>query len=71
MQHKNLASERTRLGLNQTECAKMLGVSINTLVRYEADVDAMPCVTLRKACDLFGCSVEYLLDLTDERLPRS
>ena len=70
MQHRNLASERIRLGMNQTDCSKALGVTIKLLVKYEANADAMPADFVKRAADYFGCSSDYLLDLTDERLPR-
>lgn len=69
MQHRNLASERVRIGLNQTECSKELGVTIKMLVKYESDSDAMPADFVKRAADFFGCSSDYLLDMTEERLP--
>lgn len=67
MKHKNLASERERLGLNQEECAEKLGVSMYLLGKYEADCDAMPGEFIKKAAEFFHCSAAYLLDMTDER----
>lgn len=71
MQHRNLASERIRLGLNQTECSKELGVTLKMLVKYEADAGSMPADFVKRAADFFGCSSDYLLDMTEERLPRA
>lgn len=71
MKHKNLASERIRLGLNQTECSKELGVTLKMLVKYEADAGSMPADFVKRAADFFGCSSDYLLDMTEERLPRA
>ena len=71
MQHRNLASERIRLGLNQTECSKELGVTLKMLVKYEADAGSMPVDFVKRAADFFGCSSDYLLDMTEERLPRA
>ena len=67
MKHRNLASERIRLGMNQTECASELGVTLGLLVKYEADSDTMPGDFVKKASEYFGCSSDYLLDLTEER----
>lgn len=67
MSHKNLASERVRVGMNQTDCAAALGVSIKKLVKYEADAGCMPGDFVKRAADFFDCSTDYLLDLTDER----
>lgn len=71
MQHRNLASERIRLGLNQTECSKELGVTLKMLVKYESDAGSMPADFVKRAADFFGCSSDYLLDMTEERLPRA
>ena len=67
MKHKNLASERIRIGMNQTECAEKLGVTLKMLGKYEADYDSMPGDFVKKAAEFFGCSTDYLLDMTDER----
>ena len=67
MKHKNLASERVRIGMNQTECAKQLDVTLKMLGKYESDYDTMPGDFVKKAAEFFGCSTDYLLDRTDER----
>lgn len=69
MQHKNLASERTRLGLTQTQLAEALGTNIKAITRYERNTGLMPADFVKKASEFFGCSADYLLDATEERLP--
>ena len=69
MAHRNLASERVRLGMTQTELAKMLGVSLSTVGKWENDISSMTTSAVQKAADFFGCSTDYLADRTDERLP--
>lgn len=71
MQHRNLASERIRLGMNQKSCAEALSVSLKLLVKYESDAGEMPADFVKRAADFFGCSADYLLDMTDDRLPRA
>ncbi len=71
MQHKNLASERVRLGMNQTDCSKKLGVTVKMLVKYEGDAGSMPADFVMRAADFFGCSSDYLLDMTEDRLPKA
>lgn len=66
--HHNLASERVRLGMTQKQLAERLGCSFKTLWKWEKDIDSMPVETLRAASRLFGCSVDYLLDMTAERV---
>jgi len=69
---KNLASERVRLGMSQSDLAETLGVgSYKTIGKYEEDETQMPPKVLSDAATLFGCSVDYLLGRTDERLPRT
>ena len=70
MKHRNLASERIRVGLNQTKCADALKVSVKLLVKYESNADEMPADFVKRAADFFGCSADYLLDMTDDRLPK-
>lgn len=67
--HFNLAAERVRHGMNQTELAECLGTSLKTISKYESDAMNMPPEFVMKAADLFGCSTDYLYDRTDERLP--
>lgn len=67
MRHKNLASERVRLGMNQTECAGELNVTLGAICKYEANPDSMPADFVKRAAEYFGCSSDYLLDMTDER----
>lgn len=67
MKHRNLASERIRIGMNQKTCADALDVSIKLLVKYENDPGTMPADFVKRAANYFGCSSDYLLDMTDER----
>ena len=70
MRHRNLASERTRLGLSQEELANHLKSSIATIHEYETFKREMSTDFVIRASDFFGCSIDYLLDRTDERLPK-
>jgi len=67
MGHKNLASERVRLGMNQRECANALNVTFGAICKYESNPDSMPAEFVKRAAEYFGCSSDYLLDMTDER----
>lgn len=66
--HFNLASERTRVGLTQTQLADKLGCSLSSIGKWEKDISTMPSTMLDKATDIFGCSADYLLDKTENRL---
>ena len=67
MTPKNLAAERTRVDMTQAECATALGVSVKQLGKFEADAGTMPGEVVKKASELFGCSCDYLLGITDQR----
>ena len=71
MKHKNLASERVRLGLSQDKLASELGVSITTIHEYENFKRPMTTEFVADAADFFGCSIDYLLDRTDERIAQT
>ncbi len=71
MKHCNLAAERVRLKMTQEELAKKLGVTRNTISRWEGDISSMPGESIMKAASIFGCSIDYLLDETDDRLVRT
>ena len=70
MANKNMASERVRLNMTQEDMAKRLNIAVSTLCRYEKDADTIPPAILKKSADIFGCSTDYLLDLTPERVAR-
>ncbi|MDY4522480.1 MAG: helix-turn-helix transcriptional regulator [Atopobium sp.] len=64
---KNLASERTRLGLKQSEAASKLAVSPKTLAKYENEPTSMPGDFIIRACRFYLCNASYLLDMCEER----
>lgn len=68
MKHKNLASERVRIGMSQEELANELGLSTGTIHEYETFKRPMSLDFVANAADFFGCSIDYLLDRTDERI---
>jgi len=67
LKHFNLKSERVRIGLTQRELANELGCNVNTIVKWEQDISSMPCEVARKTAAFFNCSLDYLLDETEER----
>lgn len=71
MTHFNLASERVRLGMTQEQLSKELNCSVKTLGKWEKDLTTIPGETIKNAAQLFGCSIDYLLDQSEERLPRA
>lgn len=66
---RNIASERKRLGITQEELADRVDVSKSTVARWEQGVLPPFADALIAMHELFGCSIDYLLGLTDERKP--
>lgn len=68
-QINSIASERARFGWSQTDLGKKVGKDRKTVARWEADPSSMPIRSLIQLAKLFNCSTDYLLGLTDERVP--
>ena len=65
-----IASERIRRGMNQDDLAERMGVSRWVVVQWEKRPDEVPYRTLLELSELFECSPDYLVGMTDERLPK-
>ena len=67
----NMRAERVRHGMSLEEAAKIAGMHPNTLGRWErGEVDPL-AINLVKLADAYGCTAEYLLEITDDRNGRS
>ncbi len=64
-----IASERKRLGLSQAQLGKKMNKDRSTIGRWEADASIVDGEDLKHLADIFGCSVDYLLGRTHERVP--
>lgn len=63
----NIASERMKVGLKQADLARELDVSLKSLARWERGEFPPQARVLIRMHELFGCTVDYLLGLTEER----
>lgn len=63
----NIKSERTRLNLTQSELGKRVSVDAATIGRWEAEGSNIPSSKAIEMASLFGCSVDYLFGLCNER----
>lgn len=63
----NMRAERARIGKSAKEVSKIIGVSENTLLSWETGVKEPLASNLMKLADLYRCSPEYLLGMTDEQ----
>ena len=67
---KRIELERTRLGLNQIELARKLNLSSSASISQYESGDRVPSDDIKlKMCEIFDCSLDYLLGKTDIRNP--
>lgn len=66
-----IGSERTRIRMSQVQLAAYLNVSNKTVSTWEAGKSNCPSEELVKLAKLFGCSLDYLMAISNERLPKS
>lgn len=66
MVFRNLRSIREDNEIKQRELAALLNVSQNTYSQYETGVIALTSEVLIKLADYYRCSVDYLLDRTND-----
>ena len=58
---------REDMDMNQTEFAKLLGMSQTGYSKYETGENDIPTAVLIRLAEIHHTSVDYLLGLTDER----
>lgn len=61
MLYPNIAAERARNGLTLDALAAELGVTRKTIYNWE-NAGNIPASALEKMADLFGCTIDYLLN---------
>jgi transcriptional regulator with XRE-family HTH domain len=64
---KRLQNLREERGWSQREAANKLGLQQQSLQRYETDKILPGSEKLKDIVELFNCSADYLLGLTDEK----
>lgn len=64
---RNMRAERARMGLTTEQVAERIGVHKNAVSRWENGLAEPTAGNLVSLCRLYGCSPEYLLDMTDDR----
>lgn len=70
MNANNIASERVRLGMSQQDLAEKLSVSRDSVKDWESGDTAIRSSKLIEMADIFGCSLDYLMARSNERLTR-
>ena len=69
MKYERIRSLRIDRGLTQKQVAEYLNIKQNTYSQYEIGVLNYPIEAVGKLADLFGVSVDYLMDRTDVKEP--
>ena len=69
LKYENIRNLRIDRGYTQKQLGEYLGISQNTYSQYEIGVLNYPVDVLIKLSELYGVSVDYLLDLTNEKQP--
>lgn len=67
----NIAAERTRLKMSQQDLADELEVSRSAIGSWESGETPVKVNALCHMADLFGCSLDYLMARTDERINKA
>ncbi len=63
---KRIRDLREDRDLNQTQVAKMLGMSQTGYSKYETGENDLPTEVLIKLANFYGTSIDYILGITDE-----
>ena len=67
--YQRLRDLREDHDMNQTQLAKLLGMSQTGYSKYETGENDVPTAILIKLAGIYHTSVDYLLGLTDEEQP--
>ena len=68
MVENRIGSERIKKGLSQKDLAIKTGVSTKSVQNWERDAFRCPPRKLNTLADMFGCTVDYLLGRSEDRL---
>lgn len=69
---KRIEKERIRIGLNQIELAKRLNLSSSASISQYESGERTPGDDIKlKMCEIFSCSLDYLVGRTDIRNPEN
>ncbi len=65
--YRRIKDLRNDKDLNQTQVAKMLGMSQTGYSKYETGENDVPTAILIKLADFYQTSIDYILEQTDEK----
>ena len=64
----NIRGERSRLDMTQQDLADALHVAKSTVQRWEEGLNKPGTDKVAEMAGIFGCTTDYLLGVTEERL---
>ncbi|MBR6620828.1 MAG: helix-turn-helix transcriptional regulator [Clostridia bacterium] len=65
--YKRIRDLREDNDLNQTQVAKMLGMSQTGYSKYETGENDLPTAILIKLANFYNTSIDYILEQTDKK----
>ncbi len=67
--YKRIKDLREDMDLTQSAVANYLNMSQNGYSQYETDTNRIPVEVLKKLAIFYNTSIDYLVDLTDDKKP--
>lgn len=67
MMFNSIEAERARNGMSKEELATQIGISVKTYYNWLNGVNPIPSTALIKMSDIFGVTIDYLLNRDDQR----
>ena len=68
---ERIKNQRTRVGLSQERVAELVGVSRQSVTKWESGQSAPSTENLFRLAEIFGTTVDMLLDIPDEKNSQS
>lgn len=67
MAENRIGSERIRLRMTQSDLAQLIEVTDKTVSVWESNNEKCPTPAIKKLANIFGCSTDYLLGMSEQR----
>ncbi len=67
MMFNSIEAERARNGMSKEELATQIGISVKTYYNWLNGVNPIPSTALIKMSDIFGVTIDYLLNRDNQR----
>lgn len=67
MMFNSIEAERARNGMSKEELATQIGISVKTYYNWLNGVNPIPSTALIKMSDIFGVTIDYLLNRDEQR----